>query len=435
MHIYDYIIIGSGLTGQTIATQISQETQNVLLLEAEPFTGGSNRPTLFQNQTIDAGLRFFPSTELSLKAIHQLENLLGLKLIKNEIDNHPETYEASGFKSFVGFGSNPPSFYDQFSYFLNSKELELTLPVYKIVELLKEKYQGETLTRSHVTKFGFSGPEEGSKSDPQLTHVVVNGNKEFHAKNFIFAGNVRDLALILPDNILNIRAKAKLKKDSYWLAVCLDLYHEGETIDKSNLFVLDGTTDDTIGPCVGRFLTATAADASTTQKAHQISQWIGFIDLSSSEETENIGEVLKKMKRQIKRAFPEMGEAIKNERIFVSSPLSGGELKMNSNGTLHKVNNLWIASAQMSRFANLLGSTLQAQMTLAALGFVSAIVEPQSDSLAAHTEDEEELMPAPQADDSSNMFAAIAAEATAGKPAKASKKARKSKNKEQSAEA
>lgn len=361
MHIYDYIIIGSGLTGQTIATQLSQETQNILLIEAEAFTGGSNRPATLSGHTIDSGLRFLPATDLSIKAVQQLENILGLKLIKSEKENHPQTYDASGFKSFVGFGDRSPAFYDQFAYFLANKELELTLPIHQIMELLKNKYQGETLMRSHVTKFGFE--------NEQLTHVVVNGAKNYYANNFIFAGPVRDLALLVPDEILNLRAKAKLKKDTYWMALCLDLFHQEMTIEQNNLFVLDGTTDDNIGPCIGRFSPATAADVSPTQKAQQISQWVSFIDFTTAEETENIGEVLKKMKRQIKRAFPEMSEAIKAERIFMSPPLTGGELKLNSNGTLHKVNNLWIASAQVSKYPNLLGSLLQSQMTLAALGF------------------------------------------------------------------
>lgn len=369
MHIYDYIIIGSGLTGQTIATQLSQETQNVLLIEAEAFTGGSNRPATLNGNVIDSGLRFLPATDLSIKAVEQLENLLGLKLIKSEKENHPQTYDASGFKPFVGFGDKSPAFYDQFSYFLNPKELELTLPIHQILELLKNKYQGEMLMRSHVTKFGFAEQEEGQKADPQLTHVVVNGAKTYYANNFIYAGPVRDLALIVPDEVLNIRAKAKLKKDSYWMAICLDLFHQDLTTEQEGLFVLDGTTDDGIGPCAGRFLPGVVADVSPTQKAQQISQWISFIDLTTAEETENVGEVLKKMKRQIKRAFPEMSDAIKAERIFMSPPLSGGELKMNSNGTLHKVNNLWIASASMNQYPNLLGSLLQSQMTLASLGF------------------------------------------------------------------
>lgn len=369
MHIYDYIIIGSGLTGQTIATQLSQETQNVLLIEAEALNGGSNRAAVLGETTLDSGIRFLPANDLSIKAIQKLENILGLKLIKSEKDNHPQTYDSNGLKPFVGFGDKSPAFYDQFSYFLAPKELELNLPIHRIVELLKNKFQGEMLMRAHVTQFGFAELEEGSKADPQLTHVVVNGSKSYYANNFIFAGPVRDLALVLPDEILNIRAKAKLKKDSYWMALCLDLFHQDLTLEQDGLFVLDGTTDDGVGPCVGRFLPGTPAEVSSTQKAQQISQWISFIDMTTAEETENVGEVLKKMKRQIKRAFPEMSEAIKAERIFMSPPLSGGELKINSNGTLHKVKNLWIASASMNQYPNLLGSLLQSQMTLAALGF------------------------------------------------------------------
>ncbi|AZZ38101.1 hypothetical protein CIK05_15265 [Bdellovibrio sp. qaytius] len=369
MHIYDYIIIGSGLTGQTIATQLSQETQNVLLIEAEAFTGGSNRPAHLSGNILDSGLRFIPANEISIKAIQNLENLLGLKLIKSENENHPETYDASGFKAFVGFGEKSPAFYDEFSYFLNQNELELTLPLHQIMDLLKNKFHGETLLRSHVTKFGFDEQPEGSKADPHLTHVIVNGSKTYYANNFIYAGPVRDLALIVPDEVLNLRAKAKLKKDTYWMALCLDLFHQDISVEKNNLFVLDGTTDDGIGPCLGRFLPSVAADVSPTQHTQQVSQWLSFIDYSTAEETENIGEVLKKMKRQIKRAFPEMSEAIKSERIFMSPPLSGGELKLNANGTLHKVNNLWIASAQMSKYPNLLGSLAQSQLTLAALGF------------------------------------------------------------------
>ncbi len=359
MHIYDYIIIGSGLTGQTIATTLSQETQNVLLLEAENVLGGSNRQAQIANHITNAGLRFLPANELSEKALRFVENILNLKLVKNIIPNQPQTYDSSGFKDFLGFGDKSPEFYDQLAYFLSSKEIELHLPVHQIVQLLKEKYLGETILRAHVTQLA---------TENDLTHVVVNGSKSYYAKKFIYTGSVKDLAQIISDDILPIRAKAKLKKDTYWMAVCLDFYHENHLENKENLFILDSTTDDGLGPCIGRFQSGISSEISDLQKNQQISQWMSFIDFNTAEETENIGEVLKKMKRQIKRAFPEAYEAVKAERIFMSPPLTGGELKLNANGTLHKTNNFWIASAQMSESPNLLGSLLQAQMTLAALG-------------------------------------------------------------------
>ena len=140
MHIYDYIIIGSGLTGLTIASKISQETKNILILESETQIGGANRSASLQNQTIENGLRFYPCTDLANNTILQLENFLNIKLIKSIKENHPETYEASGFKTFVGFGDHSPEFYDQLSYFLNAKETELTLPVHQIINLIKDKF-------------------------------------------------------------------------------------------------------------------------------------------------------------------------------------------------------------------------------------------------------------------------------------------------------
>lgn len=372
MHIYDYIVIGSGLAGLSVASKISQETQNILLIESESVMGGSNKPAYmkYQNQNFmtENGLRFFPGSPMAKKALKNLENDLGLKLIKSNQENNPETYEASGFKSFVGFGDHPPEFYNEISYFLNPKEIELTLPFYKIIELLKEKYQGQTLMKSFVTGFKFT--------DDKLTHVTVNGSKDYYANNFIFAGTVRDLSALLPDEILGVRAKTKLKKDTTWVGLCLDLLHEGTYFDKHNLFVLDGTTNDSIGPCVGRFLQP-QAETNT-----QVSQWMSFIDLETSEETENIGEVLKKMKRQIKRAFPEMADVIKAERLFMTPALSAGELKLNSNGTVAKVDNLWVASGQVNSFPNLLGSILQSQFVLSSLGFGEMSVADQTENTA-----------------------------------------------------
>lgn len=380
MHIYDYIIIGSGLTGLQIATKISQETKNVLLLEAEPFFGGANRPATIRHHVFENGLRFWPGTELAHKNLSNLEDLLGLKLIRAEQENHPLTYDASGFKDFVGFGDRSPEFYDQLAYFLSPKEIVPTLPVHQIVTLLKEKFQGEYLPRSYVTKFNFT--------EDQLTHLTVNGAKAYYAKNFIFAGSVRDLNVLLPDEILNPRAKAKLKKDTYWMSLCLDLYHEELTTDHHNLYVLNGTTDDDIGPCLGRFLPETQTEKGLPA---QISQWMSFIDLDTSEETENIGEVLKKMKRQIKRAFPELTAAVKIERIYMSSPLSAGELKLNARGTLPKVDNLWIASAAMNATPNLVGSLLQAQLTLASLGFGDSATQHFIEDESSNSEDSDKI--------------------------------------------
>lgn len=367
MHIYDYIIIGSGLTGLTIAQKINQETKNILVLEAQDFAGGENRNAQINSNKITNGLRFFPDTEVSRKSVQFLEELLGRSIVSDSVENIAETYESSGFKKFVGFGEKSPEFYEQLSYFLNSNELKLNSNPGDWVNELTTKLEGKIQYKSIVTRLGFSGLDT---EEPQLTHVMVNGTKHIYGRNFIFAGPVKELNLLVPDDVLNARAKAKLKKSLSWQGVCLDLYHSANC-EKQNLFLLNGTTDDEIGPCVGRFLPQAEGQEG------QISQWMSFIDSESVEDTENIGNVLKKMKRQIKRAFPEVSDSIKKERIVVTPALSGADLKLSANGTLPKVPNLWIASPQVSPYLNLLGSLMQARFVLSSLGFVSDVEMPR----------------------------------------------------------
>ena len=362
MHIYDYIIIGSGLTGLTIAKKIQQETDNILILEAQAVAGGDNRPVGLNSFILDNGLRFMPASDVSKNALNFLGELVEVDLASGEVlENLIETYEASGFKKFVGFGAKPPEFYEQLSYFLSQNEIPFRMAPHQWVAKLAHALQSKIQPRSIVTRFGF---ENLDSEKPQLTHVMVNGTKQIYGRNFIFAGAPKDLALLVPDDILSIRAKTKLKKSAAWQGVCLDIAHK-VSIEKKNLFLLNGTTDDDLGPCIGRFHGA-------------VSQWMSFIDSEFAEDTENIGMVLKKMKRQIKRAFPDVGEAIVKERIFVTPALSGADLKLNANGTLPKVDNLWVASSQVSPYKNILGSLAQARFILSSLGFMPAqnLIEP-----------------------------------------------------------
>lgn len=395
MHIYDYIVIGSGLTGLAIAKKIHRETDNILILEAQELTGGDNRPanlpTNLGNQTINNGLRFFPDTAASQKAALFLEELLGKQAFNSSSENLIETYESKptksfegdrGFKKFIGFGEKSPDCYEELAYFLSQNKRSFVQDPYLWVQDLTEGLQNKILKNSIVTRFGFEGLQADS-SELKLTHVVINGSKQLFAHNFIFAGPIKDLAALVPDDVLSARLKVKLKKAKAWQGVCLDLLHN-TVVNKSNMFLLDGTTEDSLSPCIGCFQSPAApsvvpsaappAVAPTTQQtSQQISQWLSFIDSEVAEDTENISLILKKMKRQIKRAFPEMADSITKERIFITPVLSGSDLKLSANGTLPKVPNLWVASSQASSYKNLLGSLMQAQFILSSLGFLSGL--------------------------------------------------------------
>lgn len=373
-HVYDYAVIGSGLTGLFVAAALSRFTQNIALLESGDVPGGMNRPIKFPTGVTNNGLRYVPDTESARSALMGLENVLGLKIIGESVEDLPVTYGSGNFKSFLGFGENPPAFYEELNYFTSAKNIHLKLEPYAWTQLLFEKFKGEFLPRSYVTKFHAVNEE--------VTQVTINGSKTLSAQNFIFCGSVKDLALLLPEDALNARARQKLAKNLYWTGLCLDICHGQPVTESTSMHVLNGTTDDEIGPCVGRFMPVFEDGESKLQA----SQWMTFIEEEVTEDSEVVAASLKKIKRQIKRAFPEALENLKLERIIVAPLLAGnGEIKLSANQTLPSLSNLWIGSATVNPQKNLVGALLQAALVVSALGF-DIQAAPNEDDSAEHFE-------------------------------------------------
>lgn len=361
-HIYDYAIIGSGLTGLSIAAALSRETKNIALLESSDHAFGNNRMIKFPTGPLNNGLRFVPDSHSADNALSFLESLLGVSVVADKSNEAPIAYEAGGFKTFLGFGDHPPAFYEEINYFTSAKRNDLALEPYAWTQMLFEKFTGDFLPRSYVTKFH----QEGER----VTHVTINGSKTLHAQNFIFCGSVKDLALLLPEEAISLRARTKLSKSPYWTALCLDLCHAKPVTDSTAMHILNGTTQDEVGPCAGRFMPPVLSGEEGAQEMLQASQWVTFIEQEATEDSEVVGTALKKIKRQIKRAYPEALDNIKLERIFVAPIVSGnGELKLSANQTIPNLENLWVSSATMNEQKNLIGALLQAEMVVAALGF------------------------------------------------------------------
>lgn len=351
--IYDYAVIGSGLAGLLAAKSLVDKNFRVAVIEATEVVGGNNRAIRTPAGVYDNGIRFMPNKNTSAAAIEFLETTLGQSVGASIQEIPPVTYENGTLKSFVGFGDEPPAFYDEIIYFAEPSRWSLQTKVADWVQSLQTQLSANSLcdffSRSIVTKF--------LANQDNVTSVLINGQKTLMAKNFIYAGNVRDLRLLLPEGALNQRALAKLGKNQYWTSVGLDILFENKITDSEAVHVLNGTTSDDIGPCAGIFYPVEASD-----NAPQFSQWISFLDDLEAEEEENIGAVLKKIKRQIKRAYPEGSDKIIFERIMIVRNFGGdGELKLKEDGTIGNLKNLWIASPSVNPEKNILGALLQAQ--------------------------------------------------------------------------
>jgi hypothetical protein len=369
--IYDYVIVGGGLSGLCVASALTKEGAQVLLLEAAESYGGVNHPVQTKIGVSENGLRFLPDTELAHRSLEFLSSLSGQEVKFRSVEREPLTYEAGGLRSFVGFGEQSPEFYDEISYFLSPKELVLEEPFHVWTKTLFESFRGEFAPRSHVTKF--------HASEGKVHSITINGQKTIQALNIIYAGPLKSLGLLLPDEALPARARQKFSKAKFWTAVGLDLIHSAPVTDFAGIHVLNGTTQDDLGPCVGRF----QPSATLNESPVQLSQWLSFIDDEDAEDTEKIGAALKKIKRQIKRAYPAALDQLVSERILVVPSIAGnGELKLTGHQTLPQANNFWVASGNVHPLKNILGTLAQAQLVTSSLGVnpLGASVNEVSDS-------------------------------------------------------
>jgi hypothetical protein len=97
---------------------------------------------------------------------------------------------------------------------------------------------------------------------------------------------------------------------------------------------------------------------------------MSFVDGDEAIDEEIIASSLKKMQRQIKRAFPQITDLTRYERIVIVPDYSGtGDIKLTESLQLPKLKRLYIGSSAFSQNKNLLGVLTQSEKLLAALGF------------------------------------------------------------------
>ncbi|MBL7544718.1 MAG: NAD(P)-binding protein [Bdellovibrionaceae bacterium] len=375
---YDYVIVGSGLPGLLLAASLSRFTDNIALLEAQDTFGGCHKKITNAMGSFENGLRFFPDTESSRSALNFAEAVMNLKIYDEPKESQSVFFEGGQFKPFLGFGDVHVDFYDELAYFLSSSELPLKFPVHEWPKRLMENFKGDFLPRSIVTRFQ---SEEG-----RVKSVLINGTKTLNGDQFIFCGTFKDLSVLLPTESLSARSKNKLNKTTYWTSICLDILHSAPFENTNAYHVLNGTTQDELGPCFGKLYPPT--------ENMQFSQWISFVDDELSDDSEVTAHALKKMKRQIKRAYPTALDNPISERIFVYSNYAGdGVLKVNENQTIAGLDNLWIASPTINPGKNMVGAIKQAELVVSSLGFS---IEKQNDGQTYAEETTIEPLPHPE---------------------------------------
>lgn len=365
---YDFIVIGAGLSGLAVARRLSMENARVLLLEGQDNTGGTHRPVEHLGRLMHNGLRLLPDNTDSRQALEFLSSIVPGEFAINQVESAPLTYDSGNLKPFVGFGDHAPSFFHQIAGYLSEHRLVTQPAAWDWPGLLSEAPNFEIMTKSYVTRFNMA--------DEKVASVTVNGQKDYTADQFVFAGSVSLLKTLLPAESWTSKLKAKYAKLKFWTQVGLDLIHEKPFFEGDNILLLDGTGKDDLGPCLG--MVHTLNDVC-------VSQWMSFLEDDEAEDSEILGQSLKKIRRQIKRAFPESLDNLVFERICVFPSISAS---LPTPGFLPEFENLHYANGQLSPHQGLIGSLHQARSVLAQLGFAQTVTPSDHNAVSAEAETE-----------------------------------------------
>ena len=333
---FDFIIYGATLEGLLTGYYLHQKGFKTLVLEASDKAGG-----------------FFSSTENNKASIHSLftspsydDNSVrladwikshfafdNLKISKKTLA--PTTFEKGHFEPFVGFGENAPKEVEFLQDFIFADRLEFSPIVNEWIKAivtsgLDIRYSSN-LTAINVL-------------DGRIADITINDKDTLMPKNFIFAENPVKLIEFFENDttgakFVNAKALARLSKGTFWSTLQLSVAHKTQVTDKEEIHVLYGTQKNPV-VSIGKFQGNT-------------SQWISFISADAQDINEEGVQILKEMKRQIKRAYPEALSDLEFEKIALWPQTHGYiELKAKRFGQLEGIENIGLCSNHLIEHAN-----------------------------------------------------------------------------------
>lgn len=366
-NIYDVAIVGAGLTGLSLGLALERLGKKVVLLDEGDRLGGSNSLVTYNDHIFSKGLRFLPDSPEARSALDFLEGLLTTEIPRHSRTNQKLIYESGDFKEFLGFGDKAPASVDELNYFFDKDELIPQIGVHRWTELLLAAFQGEKVHPGYVTRFHVQ--------DGQVTHLTYNTNKDIFAEQFVYCGGIKDMMPLFAREVIPAKIHQKVAKSNLWSTLCLDLIHREAPAESRSMHVLNYGTKEEPEYFIGRFDQVQPEEGATLNLSH----WMSLLDQEVTEDSEQIASALKKMKKQLKKIYPDIFEVTEQERVsFMPSALGSIDLGLKNPLQLPGLANFFLGSAQLSPQQNLLGS-LERSFTLTRHFESSVFIEEQGE--------------------------------------------------------
>ncbi len=345
-HSTDTLIIGGGLTGlfltHLLHHGLSGKGHKITLVEAREHLGGRyHRPNPVQPFASPA-LDFVPASPEVLALLEWLRNTSPVPIHFSAYDHHPQIFDEGKWRPFSGFGETAfQSVSELTSLFSFTQGLTLTPGLEQLTRSLCEQLPVAALPMHEVT---------GCKvRDGRICEVTINGDKTWSAQNIIFTGHPSALQNLFVGEELPVKHRTRLAKMDSWTAVTLELQHSPPLAEDSAVRFFSHSSKE-FEPVVGRVFGAT-------------SKWMTLVPDDREADHEFVGQCIRHIKRQLKRAWPlafegaEGARDLAAERIFVQPKAYGQHaLRAKEAFRLPEISNLYLASHTLASVHGELGA-------------------------------------------------------------------------------
>lgn len=343
---YDTLIIGGGLTGLLLTHRLHRAGQRVALLEARETLGGSSR----RASTVE----FFPATNENVELLEWARSVSPVPLSLETREHRPQVYDEGKWRNFSGFGDTHFQSVGELGHLAFTSEIALDPGAEQLVRALAEQLPVSPLTRTEVTGFAIEGG--------RVTGVIVNGEKTITADRIVFTSHPALLHALIEGEGLPPKHRTRLAKMQGWTSVTLELNNTPPLTEDGDVRVFLHNAKE-FEPVVGR------VNGSR-------SLWMTLVPFDKGDEHEFIGQCIRHIKRQLKRAWSDGIEGQKDEKIYVQ-PHAFGQHAMKTRDPLRmpELANLYLGNHALGSQPGTLGSLEMARALEKALaGVVEALV-------------------------------------------------------------
>lgn len=310
----DTLIIGAGLTGLLMAHQLQKQGQRVVLLEARDALGGSRRHT--------STVEFFPATQTNLDLLEWLRGNFPVNFNMEVREHVPRVFDEGKWRPFAGFGNTFFQSVGELSFLSFPQEIHMDPPMEHLVRTLAEQLPVEAQTLGEVTSL--------QVSEGKVTEVIVNGEKTIRPAQVVFTPFPGLLNQLIEGDGLAGKNRTRLTKLNGWTSVTLELHHNTALFDDSSVQVfIHGAKE--FEPVVGRIY-------------GERSIWMTLVPHEREGEHEFVGQCIRHIKRQLKRAWPDQIDGSTQEKITIAPQAFGQQPPKGKDPyRFSEISNLWLA--------------------------------------------------------------------------------------------